>query len=1075
MIDTNRKTTSRGDRLGSHQAIRHAASAVAIAIIAGTPVMATPLYWDLNGAAANTGTSATGSWDGVNAFWNDSPTGTGGTAQAVTAGSDDLFFSSGTNFTGASAISIAGSTADANSITIRQSGAVTLSGVGINLGGGAGAGLVFNSGTGSNVISAPVALISNVAITNNDDSTQNVSGAISGAFNIAASANGTGTLLLSGSNTSYSGITTINGGVVQGRNTTATNVLTAFGTGDIHLSSGTLQLRANGSGNGQTIVAGNSVTTGSSAVTIDVNNNGSNNSGVFTLGNLSIGAGQLNVTGGNSYRLVFAGAAGTLTGNAIFNPTTAGVSVNGAIGDGGSGHGITKNGSGQLGLGGTSTFSGQVRVNAGTLALGAHAPNGAAGSLGNATSAILLGDTSGSANVTVNEQTFTVGRDIVLQSGNTGTITLGSGNQGNTNSTYSGTITLGSANGTGKGITLAPTNFHITHHTGVIQDPTGLIGSGGVVTIAGGGSSSTVNLTNANTYAGGTVLNSGTLRIGNAQALGFGTLTINGGAISQTAAGALTGVTGQTWQGSFSFSATVGQINLGTSPILLVGARSTSVDNGPAIIGGVISGEDASLRVNSTNFNGSLTLNGMNTFDGGVTIAQLGTANTTIVAGSETALGTGQARLTNASGSRLNLNSDLTVDSLTSGANVRTTIAGGSGGTNGTYALIFTGGGGTGAEGTATISGGAITSVTITDPGVNYTSAPTITLSGGGGSGSVSTTFGDSIINLNPSVARTLTLAGTNASPATFAGVISGVNGTVIKNGSGVQTFSGTNTYTGITTVNAGVLNIDGSLASGSAVTVNDSGTLGGVGTVFGSVTLAGGTTGATLTSDATLSIGGTLLVGGTNNVASAGIIAVAGNTTINSGGEFAVNGMLSGAGGLSVSGVLSGAGAIEKDVVLTSAGVISPGNSPGVLTIDGDVTLVADAVFEAEINGLSPGGTGHDQLLVTGNRTISLGGSTLDATMGAFAASTGDILFLINNSGTGSTTGQFAGLTDDSLLFANTNGFDWFITYDADYQLSGSSLNGGNDVAIYAVPVPEPTSLACLAMAAGMMLRRRR
>lgn len=49
--------------------------------------------------------------------------------------------------------------------------------------------------------------------------------------------------------------------------------------------------------------------------------------------------------------------------------------------------------------------------------------------------------------------------------------------------------------------------------------------------------------------------------------------------------------------------------------------------------------------------------------------------------------------------------------------------------------VSFSGGGGSGVAGTATISGGAVTGVTITNRGSGYTSAPTVSFSGGGGSG----------------------------------------------------------------------------------------------------------------------------------------------------------------------------------------------------------------------------------------------------------------------------------------------------------------------------------------------------
>jgi len=53
--------------------------------------------------------------------------------------------------------------------------------------------------------------------------------------------------------------------------------------------------------------------------------------------------------------------------------------------------------------------------------------------------------------------------------------------------------------------------------------------------------------------------------------------------------------------------------------------------------------------------------------------------------------------------------------------------------------VAFSGGGGTGAAGTAIISAGAVTGVTITNPGSGYTTAPTIALSGGAGTGATAT------------------------------------------------------------------------------------------------------------------------------------------------------------------------------------------------------------------------------------------------------------------------------------------------------------------------------------------------
>src|SRR5207302_1220486 len=111
---------------------------------------------------------------------------------------------------------------------------------------------------------------------------------------------------LSGTNT-YSSTTTLTAGTLQGLNSGTTNVLNAFGTSIINLNGGTLQLRANGNGNGQTIVAGNNVMVGGTT-TIDVNNAGGNpnrTGSTMSMGTLSVGAFTLNVTGTNTFALSF--------------------------------------------------------------------------------------------------------------------------------------------------------------------------------------------------------------------------------------------------------------------------------------------------------------------------------------------------------------------------------------------------------------------------------------------------------------------------------------------------------------------------------------------------------------------------------------------------------------------------------------------------------------------------------------------------------------------------------------------------------------------------------------------------
>lgn len=65
-------------------------------------------------------------------------------------------------------------------------------------------------------------------------------------------------------------------------------------------------------------------------------------------------------------------------------------------------------------------------------------------------------------------------------------------------------------------------------------------------------------------------------------------------------------------------------------------------------------------------------------------------------------------------------------------------LKGGSGYTS-APTVAFSGGGGTGAAATATVTDGKVTAITISNAGSGYTSAPTVSLSGGGGSGAALT------------------------------------------------------------------------------------------------------------------------------------------------------------------------------------------------------------------------------------------------------------------------------------------------------------------------------------------------
>lgn len=113
--------------------------------------------------------------------------------------------------------------------------------------------------------------------------------------------------------------------------------------------------------------------------------------------------------------------------------------------------------------------------------------------------------------------------------------------------------------------------------------------------------------------------------------------------------------------------------------------------------------------------------------------------------------------------------------------------SGGSGGTNGTFALGFSGGGGTGAAGTFTVSGGALTAITITASGSGYTSNPGFTFAAsvglaGAGATSQIAAMSNLARDVQPALARTLPVGPapfTYASRPTFNGKgLAFVNGT---------------------------------------------------------------------------------------------------------------------------------------------------------------------------------------------------------------------------------------------------------------------------------------------------------
>ncbi len=269
----------------------------------------------------------------------------------------------------------------------------------------------------------------------------------------------------------------------------------------------------------------------------------------------------------NSKSLVFGGTVSATGGNTVLTLTgsnTSNNAVNGVISNGtATSLSLVKNGAGTWVLGGNNTFSGGVLLSSGTLAVGHN------NALGTGT---LTGD-DGTLQASTGGP-FTIGNSVTILSG----------------------LTVGGAN-----------DFTLS----------GAISGAGPLTVAG---SNTVTLTHNNTFGGGVSLNSGTLRVGNNGALGTGTLTAGGGALSTDANGPYT---------------VNNSINL-ASNMNVSGASDLTLS-------GAISGTGG---LNKTGAN-TLTLSGASTFSGGVTING-GTVNAgpSTPSSAFTALGTGTVTMT---------------------------------------------------------------------------------------------------------------------------------------------------------------------------------------------------------------------------------------------------------------------------------------------------------------------------------------------------------------------------------------------------------------------------------------------
>ena len=778
-------------------------------------------------------------------------------------------------------------------------------------------------------------------VVGSDNTSTLFSGVISGASGLIKQ--GTATLTLSGANT-YTGATTVNDGTL------------ALNGGAAIANTGAVNLAASGAG-----------------LVLGANE---------TIGSLTGVAGTTVALGGSTLRV---GDSGSTTFAGVLSGTG----------------GLTKQGTGTLTLSGANTYSGATTVNTGTLALGA------AERIRNQSAVTVAGG------ATFNLAGFA---ETVGSIGGAGDVTLGAGTLAaggnNTSSVYSGVIS-----GTG----------------GLVKEGTG-----------------TLTLSGANTYTGATAVSAGTLALGAAERIdNQSAVTVAGGATFNLA----------------GFGETVGSIGGAGNVALGAGTLTAGGDNTSSMFSGVMSGTGGLVKqgTGTLTLSGANTYGGSTTVNAG-TLAILGGA--AIADGSAMVMSGGILSLIadEAVGSLAGTsNVALGANTLAVGGNNASTlysgVIGGTGGLTkqGTGTLILSGANtytGATAVSAGTLALGAAERID-NQSAVTVAGGATFNLAGFGET--VGSIGGAGNVALG---AGTLTAGGDNTS-SMFSGVMSGTGG-LIKRGTGTLTLSGTNTYSGATMVKAGTLALSDAELSG--VIINESATtVSGMSLVSGGVQSSGA---LDLKSGASLTVsgtgfdwqGGTLVGGGNLTVQGgapfrvtgstvhtlngpaitlanlditggslnlqAGTVNVSDTITVGSGTTLASQGATinaptatldlsgtfqSGAGSVTVGnmkilagGVLKGTGTLNADVN-NLAGTVSPGLSPGILTIDGDYAQGAAGTLSMDIGGTVPGASGHDQLVVTGMATL---GGTLNASLvNGFVPAAGNSFTLIK---AGSVSGTF-------------------------------------------------------------------
>ncbi|MEI7912833.1 MAG: autotransporter-associated beta strand repeat-containing protein [Verrucomicrobiota bacterium] len=710
---------------------------------------------------------------------------------------------------------------------------------------------------------------------------------------------------------------------------------------------------------------------------------------------------------------------GTITGSG-FNLTLGGlgnIQIESVIGTGGGT--LTKDGAGTVTLFGSSTYTGATMISAGVLNIQADTA---------------FGTTAGGVTVSSGaaleiQGVITVGNES-LNIGGTGVSSAGALRNVSGNNTYGGLLTLSAAT-------------RINSDTGALtlSNSGTITGASYGLTVGGDGDTSIASII-------GTT--SGTLTKD-----GIGTLTLSGAS---------------TYTGTTTIQAGVLSIN-----------SIKSVNGGSSAVGAPTTSTNGTIAIGSTTTNANLT------YTGGVQT----TDRIIDLAGS-----TGGATIDQSGTGLLKFTSALTA----TGVGAKTlTLQGSSAGTGEIAGAIVDSSGGA----TSLIKTGSSTwalSGTSTYTGATLISGGTLQIGSGGTSGKLSTS---SPITDNGTLAFNRTdalLQGTD-----FYNVITGTGGNVIQAGTGTTTLGNSNTYSGATTISAGKLSIAtladgaqtssiGNSSNAAANLVLDGGTLQYTGTDVSTdrgFTITAGkagiievTSNKLTISGASATTSGSLTKTGSGTLELTAVNGYTGGTLV-SAGTLKVNnnpalgsGTGSGAVSIATTATLMGTGKVGGNLTVDSGGTLSPGNSPGILSVAGDVTLSSGSIFKWELsdNTITQTGTSpstYDQVAMTG--ALSVSGATINLVFNSTGSTVNFTDTFWNSSHswavftgfTGSTGTGFSTITttSDSQIPSNLD--------TVNHPLGNFWYNTSNGTINWAVPEPSNV-LAGLLLGAGLLRRRR-